>query len=138
MGRTTSAKIRTLRKAQYHTNQTRQHVAVLAAVMAAASITTSLLSKPDPIPMRTSILSGQMWLNELLHGNPKRFHEQIGMGTQIFKRLSWELQTHSGLHDSRYISADEQLAIWLHLARFGLRSRMLQERFQHSGDTVSK
>ncbi|KAF8171128.1 hypothetical protein BJ912DRAFT_832054, partial [Pholiota molesta] len=40
--------------------------------------------------------------------------------------------------DGKYVSANEQLAIFLHFARTGASSRMLQERFQRSGETISK
>jgi hypothetical protein len=60
------------------------------------------------------------------------------MAHHVFHQLSNELQTHCGLSDSKYVTADEQLAIYLHLAQTGLSSWMLQERFQWSGDTISK
>ena len=60
------------------------------------------------------------------------------MAHHVFHQLSNELQTHCGLSNSKYVTADEQLAIYLHLARTGLSSWMLQERFQCSGDTISK
>ncbi|EEB91025.1 hypothetical protein MPER_10689, partial [Moniliophthora perniciosa FA553] len=46
--------------------------------------------------------------------------------------------THSGLEDGKHITAAEQLAIFLYLGRAGASNRDLQERFQHSGDTISK
>jgi len=87
--------------------------------------------------MRTSILTGQLWLDELLQGHPLRFHEQMGMGRHVFRQLSQELQLHNGLQNSKHVTADEQLAIFIYLARTGQSSRMLQERFQRSGDTIS-
>ena len=114
-----------------------------AVACALAAITTSLIitvQKPlllRPIPMRTSILSGQMWLDELLAGHPKRFKEQFGMTKDTFRLLSRELQLHCRLANRRHVTADEQLATFLYLARTGSSTRVLQERFQRSPSTIS-
>ena len=42
-------------------------VLALTAALAAAAITTTTPPSPSP-PMHTSILTGQMWLDELLDG----------------------------------------------------------------------
>ena len=88
--------------------------------------------------MHTSILTGRLWLHELLKGHPLHFHEQIGMSQHVFSQLSQELQLYSSLKNSWHVTADEQLAIFVHLAWTGQSSWMLQERFQCSGDTISK
>jgi hypothetical protein len=92
---------------------------------------------PRPIPMRTSILSGQMWLDELLVGHPERFKEQFGMSKHAFQLLSRELQLQSGLADRRRVTADEQLATFLYFAKTGSSTRILLERFQRSPPTIS-
>ncbi|KAJ7440904.1 hypothetical protein FB451DRAFT_948420, partial [Mycena latifolia] len=51
----------------------------------------------NPIPFHTSLLTGQQWLTELLAGHPERFRDQLGIGKQVFHRLSFELQAFSGL-----------------------------------------
>ena len=110
---------------------------------ALATLTTSLAVVAqnqlslEPIPMRTSILSGQMWLDELLAGHPERFKEQFGMSKCAFQLLLRELQLHSGLANRRHVTADEQLAIFLYIARTGSSTRVLQERFQRSPSTIS-
>jgi hypothetical protein len=90
-----------------------------------------------PIPMRTSLLSGQMWLDELQAGHPERFSEQFGMSKHTFHLLSCELKLHSGLRNRRYVSAEEQLATFLYFARTGSSTRILQERFQRSPSTIT-
>ena len=94
----------------------RRNLAVIGAVLAAATVVTMSHSVSDPIPMRTSMLTGWLWLNELLEGHPTRFQEQMGMAHHVFCQLSNELQMHCGLSDAKYVTADEQLAIYLHLA----------------------
>ncbi|KAJ7659057.1 hypothetical protein DFH06DRAFT_902339, partial [Mycena polygramma] len=39
---------------------------------------------------------------------------------------------------TKYVSADEKLATFLHFARTGCSTRMLQERFQRSADTINR
>jgi hypothetical protein len=116
-----------------------RNLAVIEAVLAAATVvTTGFHTVQDPILMRTSMLTGHLWLDELLKGHSTWFQEQMRMAHHVFYQLSNELQTHCGLSDSKHVTADEQIAIYLHLARTGLSSQMLQERFQQSGDTISK
>ena len=121
-------------------NENKQQVAVACAL---ATLTTTLAVVAqnqlslEPVPMRTSILSGQMWLDELLAGHPERFKEQFGMSKGAFQSLSRELQLHSGLANRRHVTADEQLATFLYIARTGSSTRILQERFQRSPSTIS-
>ena len=91
----------------------------------------------SPTPMRTSILSGQMWLDELLVGHPERFREQFGMSKHAFQLLSRELQLCGRLVNRRHVTVDEQLATFLYFARTGSSTRILQERFQRSASTIS-
>ncbi|KAJ7711735.1 hypothetical protein B0H16DRAFT_1233084, partial [Mycena metata] len=80
-----------------------------------AFTTTSLgLAAESPIPMHTSLLTGQMWLGELLRGHPGRFRDQMGVAKHVFYRLSFELQASSGLVSTKYVSAEEKLATFLH------------------------
>ncbi|CAK5270801.1 unnamed protein product [Mycena citricolor] len=44
----------------------------------------------------------------------------------------------SGLSNSKYMMGEEKLGIFLYFVRTGATSRMLQERFQRSADTISK
>ncbi|KIM78638.1 hypothetical protein PILCRDRAFT_11096 [Piloderma croceum F 1598] len=69
-------------------------------------------------PKNNSILTGQEWLNELLAGNSQRFYDAMGMHKHVFHQLLKELIA-VGLHDTRYVSAEEQLAIFIHLAVTG-------------------
>jgi hypothetical protein len=60
------------------------------------------------------------------------------MAQHVFLRLLFELQAFSGLVNTKFVSAEEKLAIFLHFARTGCSSRNLQERFQRSAETVTK
>ena len=115
-------------------------IRLLAALLCTvAAFTASLCLEITPAtPMHTSSLTGQVWLNELIAGHPTRFREQLGLAKHAFFRLSFELQAFSGLVSTKYVSADEKLATFLHFARMGCSSRMLQERFQRSAETIHK
>src|ERR1700678_3935512 len=63
---------------------------------------------------------------------------QFGMAKHVFCKLCAELQLQHGLSDGKYVFAEEKLDIFLHFAQTGASLRMLQERFQQSGETISK
>jgi hypothetical protein len=109
--------------------------------------------------MHTSILTGQRWLDELLTGSqfrsifldilsdlcvsqcighPSRFRRQFGMQRFVFRKLLRELEHKCGLHNTKHVTSEEQLAIFLRIARTGMGNQEMQERFQRSGDTISK
>ena len=118
----------------------RRKVKLLVALMCTviAFTVAACLDASVPMPMHTSILTGQLWLDELLSGHPDRFRDQLGMAKQVFHRLSFELQAYSGLVSTKYVTSDEKLATFLHFARTGCNTRMLQERFQRSADTIHR
>ena len=62
----------------------------------------------------------------------------MGMNRFVFQKLLYELEQRVGLGPTRYVSSEEQLAIFLQIARTGLSNAEMQERFQRSGDTISK
>ncbi|KAG2063326.1 hypothetical protein BDR04DRAFT_1038304, partial [Suillus decipiens] len=60
----------------------------------------------------SSILSWHAWVQELVNGHTDRIKNELGMRKCVFHALVQELQA-CGLHDSKYITLDEQLAIFL-------------------------
>jgi hypothetical protein len=126
-------------KKQQELDRCRRRFVLATLVCMVVAITASLqLDLADPIPMHTSVLTGQAWLDELITGHHRRFREALGMAKHVFLQLSIELQMFHGLRPSKFVSANEKLAIFLHMARTGSSTRMLQEQFQRSGDTISK
>ena len=90
-----------------------------------------------PQPFHTSILTGQAWVDELLLGHPNRISCSLGVSKETFTKLISVMRQH-GLTDSRHVSLEEQLAIFLHATVTGLTMRHLAERFQRSNDTISR
>ena len=70
-------------------------------------------------PYHTSILSGEGWVQELLNGHPGHIQCELGITKDDFRLLILELQSmgHTG---SRYVSLEEQLAIFLYTCVTGL------------------
>ncbi|KII90633.1 hypothetical protein PLICRDRAFT_65680, partial [Plicaturopsis crispa FD-325 SS-3] len=62
----------------------------------------------------TSMLTGLMWMVELAAGHPDRFYTAMGMQKHVFRALLSELSTSSGLHDTKHVTAIEQLGIFLY------------------------
>ncbi|XP_059636049.1 uncharacterized protein LOC132278265 [Cornus florida] len=89
-------------------------------------------------PCRNSNYTGHQFEMEVLAGHHKRCHELFRMEKHVFLRLCQELKRKDLLKDSREISVEEQMAIFLMTIGHNERNRMLQEQFQHSGETISR
>ena len=88
-------------------------------------------------PYHTSILSGYAWLQELLHGHPERIHTELGVHKVVFHALIRKLWS-MGHGDTKYVTLEEQLVIFLYTSVTGLSVRHVGERFQHANGTISK
>lgn len=88
-------------------------------------------------PYHTSILSGYAWVQELLHGHPERIRTELGVHKEVFLSLVEELRS-MGHGDTRNVTLQEQLAIFLYMSVTGLSVRHTGERFQHANGTISK
>jgi hypothetical protein len=88
-------------------------------------------------PYHTSVLTGEAWVLELLAGHPERIRCELGVHRHVFDALISELRS-LGHRRSRYISLEEQLAIFLYSSVTGSTVRHVGERFQRSSDTISK
>ncbi|KAF8150424.1 hypothetical protein BJ912DRAFT_558825 [Pholiota molesta] len=49
-----------------------------------------------------SALSGQAWVNELIHGHPERIYNELGMHLHVFLAFVANLQLLSGLTISKF------------------------------------
>jgi hypothetical protein len=105
-------------------------------ISAAVNLLESLYAV-DPVPYHTSALSGAAWVMELLAGHPERIRCELGLHKHVFLELIQELRR-SGHSDSRFVSLEEQLAIFLYMSVTGLTIRHTGERFQRSNETISR
>lgn len=90
----------------------------------------------DKQAYHTSILSGYAWVLELLAGHPERIRCELGVHLHVFEQLVDSLRK-LGYSDSRNVTLEEQLAIFLHASVTGLSIQHLGERFQRSNGTIS-
>ncbi|KAF9604273.1 hypothetical protein IFM89_004979, partial [Coptis chinensis] len=112
-------------------------------IMQAACVTTMLTAGyyqyyVNKIPCRTSALSGTEWVEEVLTGHGARCQENFCMEKHVFLRLCDILQTKGLLTHSDTVQVEEQLAIFMYTISHNERNRTIQERFQHSGETISR
>jgi hypothetical protein len=112
-------------------------VLLVTSILAAAAAVLQSLYPNDPIPYHTSILTGEGWVTELLHGNPRCIRCKLGVHHHVFEALVSELRG-MGHTNSRFVSLEEQLAIFLYSCVTGLTIRHTGERFQRSNETISR
>jgi hypothetical protein len=80
----------------------------------------------DPIPYHTSALSGQQWVDEVYNGHPDRIFCEFGVRRHIFNILIAELRW-LGYGQSRHVSLEEKLGIFLYTCVTGLSVRHVGE-----------
>jgi len=120
-----------------NTSQGLRKIACLFLSIVITAVCSIIGSVKDRQPYHTSILTGEGWLLELLAGHPDRIRCELGVRQHIFSSLVHELRA-LGHMNSKYVSLEEQLAIFLYACVTGLSTRHLGERFQRSNDTISK
>ena len=114
----------------------RNYVALFCAILLNGT-SSLLLSLTEPEPYHTSILTGEGWVMELLAGHPKRIHCELGLHRHVVLELIQELQR-LGHNRLKYVSLEEQLAIFLYISVTGVTVRHAGERFQRSNETISR
>ncbi|KAG2034335.1 hypothetical protein BDR03DRAFT_1013523 [Suillus americanus] len=88
------------------------------------SVLLNSMYPKDPQPYHTSALSGQDWVIELLTGHPEYIHCELGMHAGAFVELISQLRA-MGHSDSKFISLEEQLTIFLYTSVTGLSILLL-------------
>ena len=88
-------------------------------------------------PCRTSPLSGDMYIKELLTSNEWRILEVFRMPKEIFLGLCDWMRGYGWLKATKKVTVEEQVAIFLAVVGHSSTNREVQERFQVSGSTVT-
>ena len=91
--------------------------------------TIDTLQQGERQPYHTSILSGEAWVQELLHGHPRRIRTELGVEEPVFRELVIML-CNMGHNNLKNVTLEEQLAIFLYTCVTGLTPTHLGERFQ--------
>ncbi|KAK5772210.1 hypothetical protein PVK06_048489 [Gossypium arboreum] len=88
-------------------------------------------------PRMDSNYTGQKWVDEVLYRHDDRSMNSFGMPKNIFHSLLHDLQTNYGLKHGK-VSAMEKLALSLYILGNRESNSNATERFQRSGETVSR
>lgn len=75
---------------------------------------------------------------EVLNGQDDVFREMFRMDKHVFHKLCDILRQRGMLRDTAGVMIEEQLGIFLNIIGHNERNRVIQERFQHSGETISR
>ncbi|KAI4351928.1 hypothetical protein L6164_006227 [Bauhinia variegata] len=78
------------------------------------------------------------FMTEVLNGHDDFCREMLRMDKHVFHKLSDILRQRNMLRDTAGVMIEEQLAIFLNIIGHNERNRVIQERFQHSGETISR
>jgi hypothetical protein len=89
-------------------------------------------------PCRNSKETGYRWLIHTLTGNETKSHDMFRMKPRVFFQLCNVLQHTYGLQHTRQIRLEESVGICLMTLAQGSCNRLVQERFQHSGETIHR
>ena len=90
---------------------------------------TQVIDRKDPEPYHTSALTREAWVIELLVGHPEQIWCELGLHAHFFAQLISELQD-IGHCNLKFVSLEEQLAIFLYSSVTGLTVRHVGEQFQ--------
>ncbi|XP_062104144.1 protein ALP1-like [Humulus lupulus] len=88
-------------------------------------------------PCRNLALSGHEYVMEVLHGHWSRCYDLFRMNEDVFKLFCGVIKEIFLLKNSRYLSVEEQVAIFLFVIGHNERHCVVPERFQHSISTTS-
>jgi hypothetical protein len=111
--------------------------AAAAAITAAFAVINYSNTYYNKTPYHDSALSGAAWVCELLAGHPERIRTELGIHKHVFKALITSLKN-AGHKRSKFVTLEEQLAIFLYTCVTGLSLRHVAERFQRATETVSR
>lgn len=78
------------------------------------------------------------YMTELMEGPEHACREMLRMDRHVFHKLCGIFRQRGMLRDTAGVSIEEQLGIFLNIIGHNERNRVIQDRFQHSGETISR
>jgi hypothetical protein len=88
----------------------------LALILVGGASAACYASQFDKAPQHTSNLTGQGWVDKLLNRHDSQFYNKLGMHKHVFQRLINVLGKLAGFGNTKHVSSEEQLLIFLHYA----------------------
>ncbi|GAA0170393.1 hypothetical protein LIER_40949 [Lithospermum erythrorhizon] len=89
-------------------------------------------------PKYTLSVKGSSFMTEVFDGPDDSFREVFRMDKHVFRNLCDVLQRRGMLRDTLGVMKEEKLGIFLNIIGHNERNRVIQDRYQHSGETVSR
>ncbi|XP_011624532.1 uncharacterized protein LOC105420895 [Amborella trichopoda] len=77
-------------------------------------------------------------MEEILQGHRERYLQVCHMELNVFQNFCEILRSRHLLNDTRGVKVEEQLAMFLYILGKSSINRTVQDRFQYSGETVSR
>ncbi|XP_073133725.1 uncharacterized protein [Henckelia pumila] len=108
------------------------------ALLSVCGVTNYVLKYIMKEECRTSWLSGSQWVAEILNGNETRCFEMFRMRKHVFYKLCDDLLQKYSLKVTKGVDIYEKVGLFLYMIGQPASVRNVQERFQHSGETVSR
>ena len=105
-------------------------------LLCSAKVYQDYFWRSDPTPMHVSILTGQMYYEELLISHANIFRTCARMDHETFDKLKIFLKREAGLKDSKLICGGQKILIFLYILG-GHSIRDTASRWQHSLSTIS-
>ncbi|GKE05196.1 putative nuclease HARBI1 isoform X1, partial [Tanacetum coccineum] len=87
---------------------------------------------------RTSSRMGNIFIQEILNGHPRRCDEDFRLHVDVFRGLCSDLKEHYDLKATRNVSIEESVGIFLFILAHGCGNRLAQETFNHSRETIHR
>ncbi|KAG5057034.1 uncharacterized protein LOC114412252 isoform X1 [Glycine soja] len=107
-------------------------------MFAVANVTNYFMKYVVKNPCRDSSMTGHHWVSEILNGHPICCYQMFRMKKLVFLELCDILETKYNLKKTRNVSIYEQVGLFLYMLSQPGSVRNCEERFQHSGETISR
>ena len=89
-------------------------------------------------PEHTSEYTGAKKVKEILEGHENWCKSEFRMETRIFKETRNYLRREGLLRDTRGVTVEEQLGMFMYMISHNASNNRLKKAFQHSGETVHR
>ena len=90
----------------------------------------------NKVLMHTNLQTGYEWVQYILNGNERKCRIVFRLSRHVFRKLCNTLRTRYGYDGTKRICLEKSVVMTLVLLGNAMGNRMIQDRFQHSDETV--
>ncbi|XP_075670492.1 uncharacterized protein LOC142640315 [Castanea sativa] len=109
---------------------------VLATYIAGCACVACVETYMTKVPMHTNIQTRYEWVQYILNGNEQKYHNIFRMSSHVFRQLCNTLRTQYEYNGTKRVCLEESVAMTLVVLGHASSNKVVQDRFQHSGETV--